>query len=99
MGSFVVMVAVSCTTLWFALAAPVRLYRADAWGDPSYGLYVYAFPLQQWLAHTYVGIGPYKMVALSVVITTPIAYLSWWVIEKRALERKGKFLRRSPAKS
>ena len=98
MGPFVVMLAISYTTIWFALAAPVRLYRADAWGDPSYGLYVYAFPIQQWIAQTNIGIGPYKMAALSIVITTPIAYISWWVIEKRALARKGKLFRSVAAK-
>lgn len=97
-GPFVVMLAISYTTLWFALAAPVKLYRADGWGDPSYGLYVYAFPIQQWLVHSNVGIGPYRLAALSIAIATPLAYLSWWLIEKRALDRKGILSGRAAAK-
>jgi peptidoglycan/LPS O-acetylase OafA/YrhL len=89
-GPFMIMLAISYTTLWFALAPPIKLYRADAWGDPSYGMYVYAFPIQQWIAHTNVGIGLFNMAALSIAITTAIAYLSWWFIEKPALDQKGR---------
>jgi peptidoglycan/LPS O-acetylase OafA/YrhL len=98
-GPFVTMLAISYTTLWFALAGSVKLYQADAWGDPSYGLYVYAFPVQQWLTHANIGISQYKLAFLSIAIVTPIAYFSWWFIEKPALDRKGKLFLRNKHQS
>ena len=100
LGPFVVVLAIAYTTLWFALAAPVKLYKADAWGDPSYGLYVYAFPIQQSLAYAYPGLGVLRMALLSVALSMLLAYASWWVIEKPALDRKGRlFFRRRSAPS
>lgn len=98
LGPFLVMLAIAYTTLWFALATPIKLYKADAWGDPSYGLYVYAFPIQQWLAHVDAGIGVFRLALFSVTLALILAYASWWAIEKPALDRKGKlFVRRVPA--
>ena len=94
LGPFMIMIAVSYATLWFALAAPIKLYRADAWGDPSYGLYVYAFPIQQCLVFGMPGINPYKLAVLSGLITLTLAYVSWWFIEKPALAQRGKLLSR-----
>ncbi len=94
LGPFMIMIAVSYATLWFALAAPIKLYRADAWGDPSYGLYVYAFPIQQSLVFSMPGINPGKLAVLSGLITLTAAYVSWWVIEKPALAQRGKIMSR-----
>lgn len=56
-------------------------------GDLSYGMYIFAFPVQQivvelgrdrgWTFATYLG--------LSFVVTSVLAYLSWHLIETRAL--------------
>lgn len=94
LGPFAVMLAVSYATLWFALAAPIRLHRADAWGDPSYGLYVYAFPVQQSLVFAMPGLSPGKLAVLSGLTTLVLAYASWWTIEKPALALRGKLLSR-----
>lgn len=94
LGQFMIMIAVSYTTLWFALTAPIKLYRADAWGDPSYGLYIYAFPVQQSLVFAVPNMSPGKLAILSALITLAIAYASWWSIEKPALAQRGKLLPR-----
>ncbi len=56
-------------------------------GDYSYGLYIWAFPLQQIIFH----IWPTSIILnflLGVPLTLIFAYLSWNLIEKRALKYK-----------
>ncbi|WP_314854024.1 acyltransferase [uncultured Microbacterium sp.] len=57
--------------------------------DISYGTYVYAFPIQQILASA--GIwhsGAWALLALSLLLTLPIAALSWFVVERPVLRLK-----------
>ncbi len=51
--------------------------------DLSYGLYIYAFPLQQVLA-------AHGMLSLwlSIAVTLPFAAASWFLVEKPALRFK-----------
>jgi peptidoglycan/LPS O-acetylase OafA/YrhL len=63
-------------------------------GDYSYGIYIYAFPVQQLLAFQWRGINPYEMMALSFVLTLMLAIASWTLIEKRSLAMKPRFQRR-----
>jgi peptidoglycan/LPS O-acetylase OafA/YrhL len=83
--------------LWLALPAfVITLGRAPSrlggWisrhGDLSYGLYVYAFPVQQTLLYYWPSppLAPY--IVAVVVITLAFAYLSWHLIEKPALSLK-----------
>ncbi|MET1052788.1 MAG: acyltransferase [Mycetocola sp.] len=60
--------------------------------DISYGIYIYAFPLQQCLAILgLAAIGVPAFAALSIVATVPMALASWFFVEKPALR-----LRRRP---
>lgn len=61
-------------------------------GDFSYGLYIYAWPVQQIVATTFPNLQPFGNTLLSSAIVIPIAYLSWHYIEKPSLSLKGKFL-------
>ncbi|MEO6685331.1 MAG: acyltransferase [Dyadobacter sp.] len=59
-------------------------------GDISYGLYIYAFPIQQLVLFWY---GPKKitipeMFLYSLVLVLPIAWLSWKYVEEPVLKRK-----------
>lgn len=54
-------------------------------GDYSYGIYIYAFPIQQTLAFVFPSIGIAQMVLGSGAATLCAAVLSWNLIEKRAL--------------
>jgi peptidoglycan/LPS O-acetylase OafA/YrhL len=70
--------------LWLGTHLPCQ--RIGAVNDYSYGIYIYAFPIQQLLALwgvTHWGFVPYT--ALTIAITACAAMVSWWVIEKRAL--------------
>ena len=68
-----------------------RLRSFNEWGDFSYGVYIYAFPIQQTLAQVLPGMSLLAMVSLSGLLTLCVAALSWLGIEKRALARKGAF--------
>lgn len=60
----------------------------NRYGDYSYGLYIYAFPVQQVIADLVPGVGVAAMVALSFAITFGLAFLSWHLVEKRCLALK-----------
>jgi peptidoglycan/LPS O-acetylase OafA/YrhL len=90
----VVRAALAYTALWFALVPSGFIRRYNAFGDYSYGLYIYAFPVQQSLAAFWTTIGPLPMFLISGVVTLLMASLSWHLLEKRALRLKGRFISR-----
>jgi len=75
--------------LFVSLHPAVKLPNIDKWGDYSYGLYIYAFPVQQ-LVVKYITISPIKLFIYSTLITFPLAILSWKYIESPVLKLKGK---------
>jgi peptidoglycan/LPS O-acetylase OafA/YrhL len=65
--------------------------------DLSYGVYIYAFPIQQLLIISGLGsINPIAFWVVATVLSLPVAALSWFLIEKPALSRKSRLLRRRP---
>jgi peptidoglycan/LPS O-acetylase OafA/YrhL len=73
--------------LW--LGAHLPFQRLGATNDYSYGFYIYAFPVQQLLAMWgVVRWGFFGFTAAAVILTTPFAVCSWWLIEKHALRLK-----------
>lgn len=77
--------------LLFALAFAPRLKMTafGHFGDFSYGLYVFAFPIQQALV-TRVGssVSPWLFFFYSFALTLPIAFASWHLVEKPFLRMK-----------
>lgn len=66
-----------------------KLNSFGKYGDFSYGLYVYAFPVQQLIVHIANGnVAPELLMFLTVLGTLPFAVLSWKLIEQKALEFK-----------
>jgi peptidoglycan/LPS O-acetylase OafA/YrhL len=57
-------------------------------GDYSYGMYIYAFPIQQALAATIDNITISTMLGLSFVLTLVMAVASWHIVEKPMLKFK-----------
>jgi peptidoglycan/LPS O-acetylase OafA/YrhL len=71
------------------------LKRAGRYGDISYGLYIYAFPVQQFVV-LWLGVGTSYWVLLttSLIITTAFAVASWKFVEEPALALKDGLARR-----
>ena len=65
--------------------------HAGRFGDLSYGLYLYAFPVQQLILAFLPDVA--FPVLLCVVLTTPVAFLSWHLIEQPALLWRRRALR------
>lgn len=65
------------------------------WPDYSYGMYIYAFPVMMALAALVPVTHHWQLAAMNVLVTLPLAALSWHVVEKPALDRVRR--RRRPA--
>jgi peptidoglycan/LPS O-acetylase OafA/YrhL len=65
-------------------------------GDYSYGMYIYAFPVEQTLVHLKPGISAVELVPLAMGITICLAILSWHFIEQPALTLKAPRLKAEP---
>lgn len=75
-----------CYLLLYAAYIPAGWIRnVNRWGDYSYGLYIYAFPVQQYYIYLYPSIEPITLLIGSMLITLPLAALSWHFVEKPAL--------------
>ncbi len=90
--------AVSFAVLVLAFRTPAWLRHLTAPGDVSYGIYVYAFPVQQSVAALWgPGLDPLLMMAIAFPVTYGLAYMSWRLVERPALALKSVLAPRPPA--
>jgi peptidoglycan/LPS O-acetylase OafA/YrhL len=82
-------VALPCLVLYLAFTDIPFLRNFGKYGDASYGMYVYAFPVQQTLIH-YLGnqISVAAFFACSFFVTLLVSFLSWHIVEHPALGLK-----------
>jgi peptidoglycan/LPS O-acetylase OafA/YrhL len=80
--------------VYAAVALPDRLRRIGRRHDYSFGIYIYAFPIQQLLAlGGATRWGPLVYLALTMAVTFPLAFASWHLVERPALSWKNLRLR------
>jgi peptidoglycan/LPS O-acetylase OafA/YrhL len=68
-------------------STPVLNSIGEKLGDLSYGVYIYAFPVQQTLEY-YFKFNYWQLMLSGIVISYLLAYASWHLIEVRALKLK-----------
>lgn len=89
-GDMLACLAIPYAAVLFAYRSPVSWSRLTNYGDFSYGLYLWAFPVQQVLVLVWLDISAWAMVAASLAATLPIAVGSWMLVERRALVVKAR---------
>lgn len=80
--------AISYGALWFGFAGIPGLRAYNRLGDYSYGMYIYAFPVEQVIATTLHPASPWTMIAIGFPITLVLAVASWTWIEAPALANR-----------
>lgn len=73
--------------LWLGITLPLQ--RVGRRNDISYGVYIYAFPIQQLLVlggAEHLGVAAF--VVLGIAATLPLAVASWFVVERPAIALK-----------
>jgi peptidoglycan/LPS O-acetylase OafA/YrhL len=85
LGFSVLMLAITYVTFWFAYVPDGAIRGWNRLGDYSYGLYIYAFPLQGLMVWAAGPMGPGMNMALSLPLTLAFAVISWHLIEAPAL--------------
>jgi len=76
--------------LVIALARTTRLpvIPAARFGDLSYGLYIYGWPVQQTLLHLTGGLAWWQLFPAALAVAAVLAWLSWHLVEQPALRLK-----------
>jgi len=87
---FYVLYTVSIAYLLFYIAYVPSGYirNYNRLGDYSYGIYIYAFPVQQSVAALIPGISVTCMILISATVSIMLAVISWHFVERRALSLK-----------
>lgn len=79
------LLAVAMLTLWLAYRFP---QPPGPHADPSYGLYLYGFPVQQFCVSLWPGLTPLGLTALALPAAWLLGHASWHYIEAPALRFK-----------
>ena len=81
--AFAIWLAYTVFVLAYLPGGPIRRY--NDFGDYSYGIYIYAFPVQQTVMHLFGPMTPLENMAIGFPVTLVCAVLSWRLVEKPGL--------------
>lgn len=87
-GKYILALYITYFVFFIAFNKKINLNNFGRFGDFSYGIYIYAFPIQQVVAHIFKGITPIEMFFSSLVLTIVLSIISWKFIEKPILRFK-----------
>jgi len=90
--SLMMIIFISYFTMYIANFPIKQLHFFGKYGDFSYGLYIFAFPIQQTIAFYFKGISVLFLIIFSIVSTLLVAIISWNLIENPCLKLKNKNL-------
>jgi peptidoglycan/LPS O-acetylase OafA/YrhL len=77
--------------VYFAFISNKRLNSFGKYGDFSYGTYIIAWPVQQTIIYVfYNNIHPLVLIIFTLIVTLPLAVISWYLIEQPALKLKNR---------
>lgn len=79
--------AVGYSLLWLGFVPKGMLLGYNRLGDYSYGIYIYAYPMQQTMMHLFPQLSPLENMLAAAPGTVLLAVLSWHLIEEGALAR------------
>jgi peptidoglycan/LPS O-acetylase OafA/YrhL len=75
--------------LWIGATSPRGIQRIGSRNDLSYGMYLYAFPVQQLLVVAGLArLSPGLFATASILCTAPLAAASWFAVERPAMRAK-----------
>ncbi len=84
-GEYIAAFPIAYQTVWIGLLRPSRI----PFGDWSYGVYLFHFPIEQTIAHLFPSLGHWWAMAFAALLpTAACAGLSWTFIERPILRRK-----------
>jgi peptidoglycan/LPS O-acetylase OafA/YrhL len=82
--------------LWLALTPRLPMIPAARFGDLSYGIYIYGWPVEQGVIWLFGGRAAWWQVFLVALPTTSaLAFLSWHLVERPMLRLKPRSRRTS----
>lgn len=82
-----VLIALIYSVAWFGFIPKGRLLSYNRLGDYSYGVYIFAFPIQQAFAELIPSADPLGNMAISAPVTLLCAIASWNLVESVALKK------------
>jgi peptidoglycan/LPS O-acetylase OafA/YrhL len=88
MYPFLLYVTTAYATFWLAYVPKGKIRLFNKSGDYSYGIYIYAYPVQQTLIGLAPGLTPLQMFGGAVAASLPLAIASWHLVEHPTLRWK-----------
>ena len=89
-ASYLAAFPVAYLTVWLGLMRPPKI----PFGDLSYGVYLFHYPVEQAVMHLFPDIGSWWRLTLAALPPTLVcAWLSWTLVERPVLSRKAAILK------